>query len=131
MAPARLLLADDNPNMLENVARMLAPHYEIVGKLPDGESVLRDYDRLRPDLIVLDISMGGLNGIEVAGRLRDTGRHAKIVFLTVHDDQDFVSAAVGAGGSGYVVKSRLSTDLLAAVSAVLSGELFISAAPRE
>lgn len=131
MAPPRILLADDNPAMLENVARMLAADYEIVGRLPDGESVLRDYDQLRPDLVVLDISMGAMDGIEVAGRLRDTGRQAKIIFLTVHDDQDFVSAAVGAGGSGYVVKSRMSTDLLAAVRAVLSGELFVSAAPRE
>ncbi len=131
MAPARILLADDNPAILANVARMLAPQYEIVGTLSDGESVLREYDRLRPDLVVLDISMGEIDGIEVASRLRDTGRHAKIIFLTVHDDQDFVSAAVGAGGSGYVVKSRMSTDLLTAVSAVLSGELFVSAAPRE
>lgn len=131
MPPVRILLADDNPAILENVARMLAPDYEIVGRLPDGESVLRDYDRLRPDLVVLDISMGAIDGIEVARHLRDTGRHAKIIFLTVHDDQDFVSAAVGAGGSGYVVKSRMSTDLLPAVSAVLSGELFVSAAPRE
>ncbi len=131
MAPARILLADDNPNILANVERMLASDYEIVGKLPDGESVLRDYDRLRPDLVVLDISMGELDGIEVASRLRDSGRHTKIIFLTVHDDQDFVSAAVGAGGSGYVVKSRMSTDLPAAVRAVLSGELFVSVAPRE
>ncbi len=131
MAPARILLADDNPNILESVEHMLAPEHEVVGKLPDGESVLRDYDRLHPDLVVLDISLGEMDGIEVARRLRDTGRLAKIVFLTVHDDQDFVSAAVGAGGSGYVVKSRMSTDLVTAIRAVLSGELFVSAAPRD
>ena len=131
MAPARILLADDNPGILEHVAALLAPQYEVVGRLPDGESVLREYDALQPDVIVLDISMGGLSGIDVARRLRDTGRRAKIIFLTVHEDEDFVSAAVGAGGAAYVVKSRMGTDLMSAIDAVLGGELFISAPLRD
>ena len=131
MSQTHILLADDNPGILEHVASLLAPDYEVVGRLPDGESVLREYDALQPDIVVLDISMGRLSGIDVARRLRDTGRPAKIIFLTVHEDQDFVSAAVGAGGSAYVVKSRMGADLMSAIRAVLGGELFVSAPLRD
>jgi DNA-binding NarL/FixJ family response regulator len=84
------------------------------------------YFRLRPDVIVLDISIGKLSGIEVARHLRDSGCHSKIVFLTVHEDSDFLSAAMGVGGSAYVVKSRLNTDLISAIAAVLCGKVFVS-----
>jgi len=78
----------------------------------DNEAdVLREYDRLKPDVIVLDISIGRRSGIDVACRLRDFGCHSKIVFLTVHEDSEFVNAAMGSGGSAYVVKSQLSNDL--------------------
>lgn len=130
MAPARILLADDNPGILEHAASLLGREHDVVGRLSDGESVLRDYDRLQPDVVVLDISMGSLNGIEVARRLRGQGRRAGIIFLTVHEDQDFVDAALGAGGAAYVVKSRMNTDLANAVRAVLNGELFVSAPLR-
>lgn len=125
MKRVRILLADDNPAVLEHAAAILAPEFELIARLPDGEGVLREYDRLQPDVIVLDISMGQLSGIEVARRLRDTGRSAKIVFLTVHDDEDFVSAALGAGGLGYVVKSRMNAELLPAIHAALEGEIFV------
>ena len=129
MTQARVLLADDNAAILEHVRAMLCSEFEVVGAFPEGESVLREYDRLQPDVIILDISMGRLSGIEVARRLRDTGRQAKIVFLTVHEDQEFVSAALGAGGSAYVVKSRMGTDLIDAVRAALAGKLFVSSFP--
>jgi DNA-binding NarL/FixJ family response regulator len=83
--------------------------------------------RLRPDVVILDISMGELSGIDVAERLRDAGCRSKIIFLTVHEDLDFMNAALGAGGSAYVVKSRLSTDLIFAINAVLSDKVFVSA----
>ena len=130
MARARVLLADDNPAILEHAAAMLAHDFEIVASLPDGESVLREYDKLHPDVIILDISMGLLSGIEVARRLRDTGRLAKIVFLTVHEDQEFVSASLGAGGSAYVVKSRMAADLMNAIHDVLWGKVFVSSPLR-
>jgi DNA-binding NarL/FixJ family response regulator len=71
--------------------------------------------------------MGELSGIDIARRLRDSGCSAKIIFLTVHEDVDYLNAAMGAGGSAYVVKSRLSLDLISAITAVLSNKLFISA----
>jgi DNA-binding NarL/FixJ family response regulator len=123
-----ILLGDDNPAILDHVSRLLKAddQYEVVGALSNGATVLREYDRLSPDVIVLDISMELLSGIDVAQRLRDSGCHAKIIFLTVHEDSDFVNAAMGAGGSAYVVKSRLSVDLIPAVKAVLSNRLFVS-----
>jgi DNA-binding NarL/FixJ family response regulator len=126
VSQTRVLLADDNAAMLDHVKAMLLPEFEVVGAFPEGESVLSQYDGLQPDVVILDISMGGMSGIEVARRLHDTGRQAKIVFLTVHEDQDFVSAAIGAGGSAYVVKSRMGSDLVDAIHAALSGGLFIS-----
>jgi DNA-binding NarL/FixJ family response regulator len=100
--------------------------YQVVAAVPDGASVLREYSRLRPDIIILDISMQDLSGIDVAQQLRDSGCSAKIIFLTVHDDSDFLNAAMGAGGSAYVVKSRLNIDLISAITAVLANKHFVS-----
>ena len=121
-----ILLADDNLAVLHYVSRMLEKDYQVVGALHDGESVLRDWRRLRPDLIVLDVSMGEPNGIEVARSLRDSGCDSRIIFLTIHQDPGFVKAAFDAGGSGYVVKSRISKDLAVAIDAALAGKHFVS-----
>lgn len=125
MPRARVLLADDNPAILHHAARVLSEEFVVVGAVQDGESVLREYEEIKPDVVVLDISIGELSGIEVARRLLDMGHQAKIVFLTVHEEQEYVCAAMGAGGAGYVLKSRLS-DLTAAVHAVIAGRIFIS-----
>jgi DNA-binding NarL/FixJ family response regulator len=85
--------------------------------------------RLLPDVIILDISMEGISGIDIARKLRDSGCRAKIVFLTVHEDAGCMNAALGASGSAYVVKPRLSLDLLTAIRAVLSNKLFVSVSP--
>lgn len=129
VSKASILLADDNPGMLDHVRRMLEKEdeYEVVAAVKDGPGVLREYTQHRPDVIILDISMGDLSGIDVATYLRNIGCESKIVFLTVHEDSDFVSAALGAGGSAYVVKSRLSADLIPAIQAALSDKLFVSA----
>ena len=127
MTKSSVLLADDNPAILEHVSKMLTDQFEVVGAVPDGETVLRDYVGLHPDVIVLDISMGRLSGIEVARRLRAGGCDSRIVFLTVHEGQDFVSAALDAGGSAYVVKSRLMDDLKQAITSALAGKVFVSA----
>ena len=123
-----VLLADDNPVILNHVRRLLGRNnqYEVVAAVTDGDAVVHEYTRLQPDVIVLDISMGELSGIDVARTLVDSGCHAKIVFLTVHEDSDFLNAAMDAGGSGYVVKSRVSTDLITAIDTALSGKLFVS-----
>ncbi len=121
-----VLLADDNPSVLDCVTKLLQGDYDVVGAVSNGLTVLRDWQKLMPDVIVLDISMGEPSGIEVARQLRDSGCNSKLIFLTVHEDCDFAEAAMGAGGSAYVVKSRLSTDLITAIHAVFAGKLFVS-----
>jgi DNA-binding NarL/FixJ family response regulator len=129
VADVTILLADDNSAVLDHVGKMLKKEhsYKVLAAIGDGNAVVREYIRLRPDVIILDISMGDLSGIDIARQLRDTGCRAKIIFLTVHEDRDYVNAAIGAGGSAYVIKSRLNMDLLRAIKAALSNKLFVSA----
>lgn len=126
LARTRILLADDNTEILDRVSEMLRADYDVIGKLADGDSVCANVETLRPDVIVLDISMGRHSGIEICRQLREQGYGGEIVFLTVHEDPDFVSAAIGAGGRGYVIKSRVAVDLEFAVKAALSHRVFIS-----
>jgi CheY-like chemotaxis protein len=123
-----VLLADDNVAVLNHVREMFGKQegYEVVAVIADGASVVREYLLIRPDIVLLDISMGEVSGIDVARQLRDAGCSAKIIFLTVHEDSDYVNAAIGAGGSAYVVKSRLHLDLFTAINAALSNKLFVS-----
>jgi DNA-binding NarL/FixJ family response regulator len=122
----RVLLADDHADFLAVVAQFLEGEFEVVETVGDGESLLRQSARLRPEVVVLDISMPGLNGIEAARRLTAAGGAAILVFLTVHSDPDYVRAALAAGALGYVVKSRLASDLLPALREALAGRSFIS-----
>ena len=122
----RILLADDSPCMLQAARRILEPEFEVVGTVDDGEAVLEATKSLNPDVLILDISMGVMNGLEAARLLRRIGSTAKIVFLTVHNDQDFVEEAFSAGAVGYVIKPRLGTDLLVAVREALMGHTFVS-----
>jgi len=122
----RILLADDNEAILAHVSAALESDYEIVSKLTDGTAVCSEVVRLKPDLTVLDVSMGKCNGFEIGRQLREQGYAGEIIFLTVHEDPDFVSAAFAAGGRGYVVKSRMNADLGKAVKVVLSRRIFIS-----
>ena len=126
MSRVRILLADDNPAIMDYVSGMLQADYQIIGTVADGNSVCAEVAKLGPDLIVLDISMGERSGIEIARQLREQDYVGEIVFLTVHEDPDFVSAAIGAGGRGYVVKSRTKIDLGLAVNSVLSHQVLIS-----
>ncbi len=112
--------------MREKVARLLESEFDIIGAVTDGEALLKEAAELDPDIVILDITMPGLSGIEAARRLRETGSHAKIVFLTVHEDPDFIHEALTTGALGYVVKPRLASDLLAAMRAALEGRSFVS-----
>jgi DNA-binding NarL/FixJ family response regulator len=112
--------------MRERVVRLLDPEFEVVGVVDNGKALLEAAARMQPDVVVADISMPILSGIESAQRLREAGSTAKIVFLTVHEDPDFLRAALAAGGAGYVVKSRLASDLRAAIKEALAGRLFVS-----
>lgn len=124
--PVRVLLVDDHHAMLERATAALEPTCEVVGAVNDGVAALAAAQSLNPDVIVLDISMPGMNGLEVAAHLRAAGSPAAVVFLTVHYEEEFVLAARDAGGAGYVVKSRLIADLETAVKTVRAGGLFVS-----
>jgi len=118
---ARVLLADDNAGILRAISRTLAPDFEIVGMAADGRAALDMVARLDPDIVVLDISMPGLNGFEAAEELKRYGWRAKIVFLTMHDDDEFIVQAIRCGATGYVLKTLASSELGAALHYALSG----------
>jgi CheY-like chemotaxis protein len=123
---ATILLVDDNHEVLEHLVGMLEPTYKIAAALCNGTAAVDQAAALHPDLIILDISLGDISGFEVARRLKKAGCPAKIVFLSLHEDMDFVGTAFGLGASGFVFKSRLTTDLESAIAAVLSGGQFSS-----
>jgi DNA-binding NarL/FixJ family response regulator len=123
---ARVLIVDDNEEMLARTAAVLRPACEVVGSARDGAAALVAAETLHPDVIVLDISMPGMTGLEVATRLRRTGSKAVIVFLTVHDESEVIRAAKVVGGLGYVLKRRLGCDLQIAVQEALAGRPFVS-----
>ncbi len=128
MSITKIILADDNSAILTHVSKLLEKRkdYKVVAAISDQATVVRECLRLKSDVIILDISMGDVSGVAVARQLRDSGCNAKIIFLTVHEDTDYMNAAIGAGGSAYVMKPRLSLDLFHAIDAVLANKLFVS-----
>jgi DNA-binding NarL/FixJ family response regulator len=128
----RIIVADDHDVMLDTVSALLQPDFEVVGTVNNGGDLIREANRLRPDVIVLDITMPILNGIEAAHRMREAGLTARLVFLTVHEQSSFVTACFDEGALGYVTKSRLIMDLIPAIRDAISGHHFISPSlPRE
>lgn len=125
MSRTRVLLADDHMDFLPVVTKLLETKYEIVGAVSDGQAAVDAALAFHPDVLVLDISMPVLNGFETARKLRAAGLDSKILFLTVHDDLDYIRAAVAAGADGYVIKGRLATDLVPALSEVMAGRPFL------
>ncbi len=123
---ASVLIADDHFTVLESVVPMLKHFFNVVGTASDGKAAVEAEDRLHPDVVVLDISMPVMSGIDAAKQMRKHGSKARIVFLTVHEDADILAAAKAAGGKGYVVKGRLGTDLIPAINEVLAGRDFVS-----
>jgi DNA-binding NarL/FixJ family response regulator len=121
-----VLLADDHTSFLNLVKYLLTPAFEVVGLVCDGKSLVEASLKLNPDIIVTDISMPVLNGIEAADWLRKSGSKAKVIFLSVHSDPDFVRAGLATGALGYVVKPRVATDLILAIREALGGHVFIS-----
>ena len=126
MRKVRILLADDHRQFLTMVERLLASTCEVVGSVPDGQSLCDAARLLSPDVIVTDISMPILNGIEASMQLNESGCAAKIIFLTVHSDADFVQSCLATGAFGYVAKSRFAIDLVPAIQEALAGRIFIS-----
>lgn len=126
MPKIRILIADDHPAVQEKVAALLETTCEIVASATNGQEALESAIRDRPDIILMDISMPILNGIKAAQCLIKMKTAAKIVFLTVHEDPDFVRAALATGASGYVIKSHMATDLLPAIKKALAGHRYVS-----
>ena len=117
--------------MLTTVVALLRESFDIVGAVSDGQAALAATLRLKPDLVVLDISMPLMSGIEVAQELKKAGNKAKIVFLTVHEDTDILNTCHAAGGLGYVVKLLMDTDLIPAINEALAGHAFTSQFPSQ
>jgi DNA-binding NarL/FixJ family response regulator len=126
---ARIISADDHEEMRDQIKSLLDNEFEVLDLVGDGLSLLDAAARLQPDVCLLDISMPILNGIETAEQLKQRGSAAKIVFLTIHEDQDFLEAALKAGASAYVLKRRMALDLRPAIVEALAGRTFISACP--
>jgi DNA-binding NarL/FixJ family response regulator len=122
----RLLLADDHTLLLEGIRLMLEPDFELVGSVEDGQALLAAAKTLKPDVILLDISMPVLNGIDAARRLRKLLPSAKLIFLTMHSDPDYVAEAFRAGAMGYLLKRAAASELLTAIRAVLKGNHYVS-----
>lgn len=122
----RVLLADDYEDMIKRVKALLEPDFEVVGSVRNGQTLVHAAEELRPDVLVVDISMPLLNGIEAVRRIMSSGCKEKVIFLTVHDDPDMVSLCMEAGGLGFVVKSRLASDLIPAIRLALVSRTFIS-----
>jgi len=120
------LLADDHQTMLSRVRRELGEEFEIVATVTDGRAAVEAALLYDPDVLVTDLSMPVMDGLQVASALKANHSRAKIVFLTIHEDADFFDAAFSAGASGYVTKARLSTDLIVAIRHVLRGHKFLS-----
>ena len=126
MGKVRILVADDHAGVRELVEGMLEPTFEVIGTVDNGKALVETARRLQPDVIITDISMPILSGIEAAKQLKESGSRAKVIFLTVHSDPDFVRACLNVGASGYVVKLRVDSDLLLAVGEALAGRIFVS-----
>ena len=125
----RIVLGDDNPAILDTVKRMLEGEFQVVAALQEPRAVVTQVPELEPDVLVLDISMGEMNGFEITRQLRANHCHTKIIILSVHEELEFIRAAFDAGASGYVFKSRINTDLRKAIEAVLNQKVFIPEAP--
>jgi len=127
-ARARLIVADDNPRVFEQLVLMLGREFDLVAHATTGREAVDAALRLEPDVLVLDISMPILSGLRAAEQLRQKGCRVPVVFLTVHEDEEYLRAAQEAGGLGYVLKSHMASDLVPAIRAALDGIAFVSKA---
>lgn len=126
MKKPRVLLADDHTLVLDGFKRLLEDHCDLVGTAADGLALLEASSRLRPDLVILDISMPLLNGIDAARKLKKQLPHVKLIFVTMHSDRAYISEAFRAGASGYLLKRSASDELIKAVQAVMAGQYFVT-----
>jgi DNA-binding NarL/FixJ family response regulator len=122
----RVLLADDHPMMVAGLRRLLEPELEVVGTATDGQALLAAAEHLRPDLVVTDVEMPGLDGIEATRRLRRTAPSARVLILSIHAEPSFVRAAFAAGAWGYLTKTSAPEEIERAVREVLADRFYVS-----
>ena len=122
----RVLLCDDHLLVAEALKSLLAPEFDLVGVVEDGRAMIEAAGTLRPDVIVADVSMPHLNGIDALVRLRQGGDHTPVVFLTMHRDVAFARRALEAGASGFVLKNSARGELFTAIRAALEGQIYLT-----
>jgi DNA-binding NarL/FixJ family response regulator len=121
----RVLLADNHPAVLRAATALLKPQFDIVGSTTDGATLVSEALRLCPDVIVTGIALPVLSGIGAAYRLRECSLSAKIVFLTIRSEEEFIEACMTVGALGYVLKSQMKAHLIPAIQAALGGQSYI------
>lgn len=126
MKRTRIVVADDHRIVAEGLRSLLEPEFELVGIVADGRSLIEAHDRLLPDVVVADVGMPLLNGIQAMRKLIEAGSKAKFVFLTMHPDAAYAAEALESGASGYVLKHSAPDELVTAVRVALRGETFIT-----
>jgi DNA-binding NarL/FixJ family response regulator len=126
MSRPRILIADDHQILAEGLRGLLEPEFEVVGVVADGRELVAAAKKHRPDLIVADVTMPSLNGIEAAVQLRDLGVNAKVVFLTMHRDVAYARRAMEAGAAGFVLKHSIASELVTAVREALRGQTYVT-----
>ena len=128
MKRTTVLLADDHAIIVEGLRRVLEPEFDVVGTVADGHALVESAETLRPDVIVVDVSMPLLNGIEATRQIRATNQQTKIVFLSMHPDVVYVSEALQAGGSAYVLKSSAGIEIVTAIREARQGGTYVTPA---
>lgn len=123
---ARILLADDHSITLSGMRSVIGQEHELIGAVADGRSLVSEALRQRPQLIILDISMPMLNGIEAARQIHQTWPQAKLLFISMHSNAMYVREAMSTGASGYILKSSAAEELLPAIQTILEGGMYVS-----
>jgi CheY-like chemotaxis protein len=122
----RIIIADDQHAFLSTITQLLRDKFDVVAAVENGQRAIENVASLDPDILVLDVSMPVLNGIETAARLKESGSRARVIFLSAHEDDDLVRAAFSVGAFAYVLKRRLTSDLVLSIRSVLKGHIFVS-----
>ena len=126
MKRPRILIADDHRIVAEGLRGLLEPEFELIGIVEDGRALLDAAEKLRPDVIVADISMPLLNGIDAIRQIKKTHADIKVVFLTMHPDVTYAASAFEAGASGYVLKHSAPSELVIAIQSALRGKVYVT-----
>ena len=126
MSRPRVLIADDHKIVLEGLKKLLDSEFEVAGAVEDGRELVKAVEKLRPDVIVVDISMPNLNGIEAVRQIKKEHKEMKVVFLTMHPDVAYATSAFKAGASGYVLKHSAPDELVTAIRAALKGRTYVT-----